>query len=147
MLSMQERDWKRDLIELTQLPAARERKIDATFFPRVELDALERWQTQVSCNLPDEWRSFYLQSNGMEAQKGGLNPLLPLEDCSLLENACGFEHPWLEFGSSLEHRFFVRLSDSPAVFRVEKLGSDEEFFARNLWEYFEKLFRGDADRR
>ena len=133
---------RRQIIALTELPEARERKLDSTFFPALTESEIASWEQANGECLPTGFRSFYLESNGMEAGRGELNPILPLEQCQILPQGCELPDPWLEFGRSPTHRYFVSLGDSPTIYRVGKFGSDEEFFARNLREFLANVFRG-----
>ncbi|MFT5465749.1 MAG: hypothetical protein ACI8UO_000844 [Verrucomicrobiales bacterium] len=135
-------DWKREIITLTELPEARERKLDSTFFPALTKSEIADWERTNETSLPADFRSFYLESNGMEASRGELQAVLPLEQCQILPDGCERPVPWLEFGRSQTHRYFVSLGESQTIYRVAEFGSDEEFFARNLREYFANVFRG-----
>lgn len=133
--------WKPFLIELTELPQAKAAKMDVTFFSALPEERLVDWENREGVQLPEALRSFLLQSDGMEAQKGEWQPVLSLADCELLPEGCKLAEPWLEFGRSLTHRYFYQLVKDGSVYRVERLGSEPEFFAQNLEAYFRKIFR------
>ena len=149
-------NWKPFLIELTELPPAKAAKMDVTFFSSLAEERLSDWESRNEVRLPRSLRSFYLQSDGMEAQKGEWRPVLPLSECELLPQGCELAEPWLEFGRSLSHRYFSKLEEPGTIYRVEVFGSDPEFFAQKLEDYFRRIFReaitsdavsGRADRR
>lgn len=138
-------NWKREIIKLTEMDAARASKTDSTFFPPVSEEQISDWEKKNEVQMPPEWASFYLQSNGLEARKGELVPLLPLEECSVLPRGCSLENPWIEIGKSPTHRYFLNLDrDSPTVWRVEEFGSEKEFFAANPANYLKAVFQGKS---
>ena len=134
--------WKSQIIQLTELPEAQKQKIDATFFPPLSTAEISGWESEHDVQLPEEWRSFYRESNGMEAKRGEWQPIFPLEDCRILPMGCERPVPWLEFGLAAGFRFYVGLGQSVTVYRVAEFGSEEEFFGRNLTEHLRNLFRG-----
>ncbi|MDF1753657.1 MAG: SMI1/KNR4 family protein [Verrucomicrobiales bacterium] len=137
-------DWKRNVIKMTQFKEAREQRIDATFFPPVTEGALSQWEKENEVALPAEWRTFYLQSNGMEAQKGVLRPLLPMEEFEVLPKSCSLENAWVQIGKSSTHRYYLNLGLSATVWRVEEFSSDSEFFAASLTLYLKAVFQGKS---
>lgn len=134
--------WKSEIIALTELPEARETKLDSTFFPALTESEIATWEQANDERLPPDFRSFFLESNGLEAGRGELDPILPLEKCQVLPQGCELPVPWLEFGRSQTHRYFVSLGESPTIYRVAEFGSEEEFFARSLREHLANVFRG-----
>ncbi|MEM1297085.1 MAG: SMI1/KNR4 family protein [Verrucomicrobiota bacterium] len=137
-------NWKPFLIELTELPQAKASKMDVTLFTALGEDSVSDWETRHEVRLPQSLRSFYLQSNGMEAQNGKWQPVMPLADCDLLPQGCELAEPWLEFGRSVSHRYFTKLEEPGSIYCVEHLGSEPEFFAQKLEDYFRNVFTGDA---
>ena len=77
-----ERDWKAEIIALTELPEARARKADALFFPPAAESDLANWEKKFGMRIPEDLRSFLLISDGLEAQKGEMWPVLPLDEWS-----------------------------------------------------------------
>lgn len=71
-------DWKPFIIGLTEGAAARAGKIDASFFPPVSERRLSDWEARHGHKVPGEIRGFLLQSEGLEAARGLLWPVLPL---------------------------------------------------------------------
>ncbi len=140
-------NWKPFLIELTELPQAKAAKMDVTFFTALDEDGLSDWESCNAVRLPKSLRSFYLQSDGMEAQKGEWHPILPLSECELLPQGCELSEPWLEFGRSFSHRYFSKLDEPGSIYRVEFFGSEPEFFAQKLEDYFRQIFRGASPRK
>tara|TARA_R110000850_G_scaffold260906_3_gene388637 strand:- start:294 stop:710 length:417 start_codon:yes stop_codon:yes gene_type:complete len=136
--------WKPFIIALTELPQARERKIDASFFPMVLSDQLERWESTHAHPIPEEIRSFMSQSNGLESQCGLMWPILPLEKWEFIHDECASAHPWIRFGETAEFRYLISLGHSPSIYRHATFGSDEEFFASTIPSYLEKVFRGEC---
>lgn len=126
---------------MTEFPEAREAKIDSTFFPPLSGAEIDSWEASNDLSLPEALRSFYLQSDGMEAQKGILIPVLGLQKCVVMPAGCRLEKPWIRFAAIESWFYFYNLA-TDSIFRVEEFGSSEpEFFARSLTEYFEKVFR------
>ncbi|MEM7011257.1 MAG: GNAT family N-acetyltransferase, partial [Verrucomicrobiota bacterium] len=137
--------WRSKLIALTELPEARAKKLDVTFFPALTEAEVAAWESKHEVSLPKELREFYLESDGMEAGIGQLKPVFPLGDCDVLPQGCELPAPWLEFGRTAQNRFFISLGDSAIVHQVEEFGSEPEFFARSLAEYFKHLFSGRCE--
>ena len=137
-------DWKREIIGMTQCEAAKANKIDATFFPALTDSEIAEWEMEHAVTLPDQWRSFYLQSDGMEAQKGELLPLLPLKNCVVLPVSCSRDHAMIEFGIGQTHRYYLNLGLSQSVYQVENFGCEEQFFAASLRLYLKAVFAGKA---
>lgn len=136
--------WKADIIALTEGPEARAAKIDASFFPPVSEGRLAAWETDHEIALPGEIRSYLLQSDGLEAARGLMWPVLPLARWEVIDDPCASAHPWIRFGESATHRYLLSLGHSPSVYRHETFGSDEEFFAPTFRTYLQKVFRGEA---
>lgn len=134
--------WRSKLIALTELPEARAKKLDVTFFPALTEAEIGAWELKHEVSLPCELREFYLESDGMEAGIGQLKPVFPLGECDVLPQGCELPVPWLEFGRTAQFRFLISTGDSPVVYCVEEFGSEPEFFARSLAEYFRNLFSG-----
>ena len=134
--------WRSKLIALTELPEARAKKLDVTFFPALAEAEIAAWESTHEIWLPSELREFYLESDGMEAGIGRMNPVLTLGECDVLPQGCELPVPWLEFGRSTQFRFMISTGDSPVVHCVEEFGSEPQFFARSLAEYFRNLFSG-----
>lgn len=136
--------WKSEVISLTELPEAREGKIDASFFPPVPPDELGAWELKHEISLPAVIRSFVQQSDGLEACRGEFWPVLPIGQWDVIRNECASAHPWVRFGEGREHRYLLSLGHSPSIYRHEIFGSDEEFFAPDFRAYLVKVFRGEA---
>ncbi|MDF1850564.1 MAG: hypothetical protein P1U85_07020 [Verrucomicrobiales bacterium] len=136
--------WKATIIEWTEHPKARERKIDASFFPPVPESDLTQWEDRNEVQVPDEIRGYLLQSNGLEAQKGEIWPVLPLGDWEPIENECSHPDPWIRFGETQDFLYLLSLGHSPSIYRYARFGSDEEFFAPSFSQYLQKIFRGEG---
>ncbi len=136
-------DWKAQIIRLTEAPEARAEKIDASFFPALTPETLNTWESEHAV-IPETIRSFLLQSDGLEAARGGLWPVLPLAQWEYIDDLCISGHPWIRFGETKDWRYLISLGHSPSIYRHEKAGSDEEFFTTGFSEYLEKVFRGQA---
>jgi len=136
--------WKPEIIALTELPEARRQKIDASFFPPVPEDHLRAWETGQDVTLPGEVRSYLLQSDGLEACRGELWPVLPLAQWEVIDGPCAAGHPWIRFATGREHLYLLSLGHSPSIYRHERFGSDEEFFAPGFRSYLKKVFRGES---
>lgn len=136
--------WKAEIIALTEGAKARASKIDASFFPPVIEDRLAAWEMDHEVALPGEIRSFLLQSDGLEAARGLIWPVLPLGRWEVIDDPCASAHPWIRFGESATHRYLLSLGHSPSIYRHETFGSDEEFFAPTFRAYLGKVFQGEA---
>lgn len=136
--------WKADIIALTEGPEARAAKIDASFFPPVPEERLAAWETERGAVLPEEIRSYLAQSDGLEAARGLLWPVLPFARWEWIDDPCASAHPWIRFGESATHFYLLSMGHSPSVYRYERFGSDEEFFASTFRAYLAKVFRGEA---
>lgn len=136
--------WKPEIIALTELPEARQQKIDASFFPPVSEGPLCNWEADHEVTLPDEIRSYLLQSDGLEACRGELWPVLPLAQWEVIDDPCASSHPWIRFGAGREHLYLLSLGHSASIYRHERFGSDEAFFAPGFRAYLKKVFRGEA---
>lgn len=136
--------WKADIIALTEGPEARAAKIDASFFPPVSEARLAAWESAHQVSLPGEIRSYLLQSDGLEAARGLMWPVLPLARWEVIDDACASAHRWIRFGESAGHRYLLSLGHSSSIYRHENYGSDEEFFAPGFRAYLGKVFRGEA---
>ncbi|MDA8908721.1 MAG: SMI1/KNR4 family protein [Verrucomicrobiales bacterium] len=134
--------WKAHIISLTEQQAARERKCDASFFPPVPEEKLLAWENEKDVSLPDEIRSYLLQSDGLEAQRGEIWPVLPLPQWEVIRDDCLAPHPWIRFGETLDFVYLLSLGHSPSIYRHAKSRSDEEFFAPGFRKYLEQIFRG-----
>jgi hypothetical protein len=121
-------DWKSEIISLTELPRAREHKIDASFFPAVSEDHLLKWEKENDLSLPGEMRSFLLQSDGLEASR----------------DECSSPTPWLRFGEGREHRYLLSTGHSPSIYRHETFGLNEEFFSSSFRGFLKKVFQNEA---
>jgi hypothetical protein len=137
-------DWKSEIISLTELPRAREHKIDASFFPAVSENHLLKWERENDLSLPEEMRSFLLQSDGLEASRGEFWPVLPLRQWDVIRDECSSPTPWLRFGEGREHRYLLSTGHSPSIYRHETFGSNEEFFASSFRGYLKKVFQNEA---
>lgn len=138
------RNWKADIISLTELPEARAKKIDASFFPPVSEEKIQDWEEAKGFEIPDEIRSFLTQSDGLEAQEGELWSVLPLDKWVLVDDACASSTPLLRFGESKDYTFTLSLGHSPSIYREEKYGPGEEFFASGFHAFLEKVFQGKS---
>lgn len=136
--------WKSEIIALTELPEAQRRKIDASFFPPVREELLRVWEAEQKVTLPDEIRSFLLQSDGLEAACGELWPVLPMARWDVIDISCATPHPWVRFGAGRNHCYLLSLGHSPSIYRHEHFGSDETFFAPGFRAYLKKVFRGES---
>lgn len=137
-------NWKKHIIQLTEHPKAREGKIDASFFPPVSAESLKDWELDHLIEVPESLRSYLLTSNGLEAQRGEIWPVLPLSEWEFIHDECASPHPWIQFGESKEFHYLISLGHSPSIYRYGKFGSDEEFFAQTFPSYLEKVFRGES---
>lgn len=136
--------WKAEIIALTEEPEARAAKIDASFFPPVPEEDLAAWATAHRLAIPEEIRSYLAQSDGLEAARGLIWPVLPFARWELVDDPCASAHPWIRFGESATHFYLLSLGHSPSVHRYERFGSDTEFFAPHFRGYLVKVFRGEA---
>jgi len=136
--------WKTDIIALTEGSEARAAKIDASFFPPVLPAVLASWEEENHVTLPEEIRSYLLHSDGLEAARGVIWPILPLARWEVIDHPCASAHPWIRFGESATHRYLLSLGHSPSIYRHETDGTDEEFFAAGFRAYLQKVFRGEA---
>ncbi len=136
--------WKARIIEWTEHPNARAKKIDASFVPPATEEFLLSWETSRTVTIPSEIRSYLAISNGLEAQRGEIWPVLPLQDWELLIDECSSPDPWIRFGETLEFRYLLSLGHSPSIYRHARFGSDEEFFASSFTLYLEQIFRGEG---
>ncbi len=138
------KDWKADIIEMTEHPAARAGKIDASFFPPAAEEKLVSLESEQTISIPARLRSYLATSNGLEAQKGEIWPVLPICNFEIIRNECSSPHPWIRFGETTDFHYLISLGHSPSVYRYEKFGSNEEFFAQTFESYLEKVFRGEG---
>lgn len=141
---MQTTQWKPHIISLTEGSRARERKCDASFFPPVSNEALRAWEDRNEITLPGEIRSYLQQSDGLEARRGEIWPVLPLRQWEVIHDACLSPHPWVRFGETEEFLYLLSMGHSPSIYRYNRYGSDEEFFAPGFGDYLEKIFRGEG---
>jgi len=137
-------DWKADIIKLTEHPAARAGKIDASFFPPATEEELAALEKEESLEIPARIRSYLNTSNGLEAQRGEIWPVLPVSDWEIIRNECSSPHPWIRFGETEEFHYLLSLGHSPSIYRYGKFESNEEFFAQTFDSYLEKIFRGEG---
>jgi len=138
------KDWKPWIISLTELPAAREAKIDASFFPPVSFETLAIREADHAVVIPPRLRSFIEHSDGLEAQRGEIWPVLPLAKWEFLDCGCISADPWIRFGETDAFRYLISLGEGCPVYRHEIFGSKEEFFAGDFEKYLEKVFRNEA---
>jgi len=137
-------NWRHHIIRLTESEKARAGKIDASFFPPVVESRLAEWEQKNEIYLPEEIRSYLLQSEGLEAQRGEAWPVLPLDQWDVLRDECASATPWVHFGETASHRYLLSTGHSPSIYRCETFGSNEEFFAATFSRYLELVFRGEA---
>ncbi len=130
-------DWKPTIIRWTEMPEARAKKIDSTFFPPVSEAELSRWEAEHSVILPEVWRSYMLISNGLEAMRGELWPILPIEDWQVTSDG------WVAVGQSLTHCYHLQAKEPGQVRQVAN-GDDNSstVFADGLEAYLQLTFRG-----
>ncbi|MEM9016060.1 MAG: SMI1/KNR4 family protein [Verrucomicrobiota bacterium] len=136
--------WKPHIIALTEHPDARKAKRDASFFPPVLETRLAEWEVEHRIKLPSEMRSYLLQSDGLEAQRGEIWPVLPLSQWDVLNDECVSPDPWVRFGETEEYWYLLSVGHSPSIYRHRRFGSGEEFFATSFFSYLEKVFRGQG---
>ena len=136
--------WKKDIIRLTEHPAAKAGKIDASFFPPVEENRIQKWEEKNDRKIPDEIRSYLSQSDGLEAQRGEIWPVLPLVQWILIDDACACAEPMIRFGETEEYLYHVSLGHSPSIYRAGRFGNKLEFAAASFATYLEQVFRGTA---
>ncbi|MEM1442344.1 MAG: SMI1/KNR4 family protein [Verrucomicrobiota bacterium] len=136
--------WKPHIIGLTEHPSARARKCDASFFPPVPEETLAEWEKEQELEIPNEIRSFLIQSDGLEAQRGEIWPVLPLAQWTVIRDECLSSHPWVQFGETEEFVYLLAMGHSPSIYRHARFGSEEEFFAPAFTKYLEKVFRGEG---
>ncbi len=137
-------NWKPWIISLTEQHLAREAKIDASFFPPNSMASLEEWESENGAAVPCELRSFIETSDGLEAQRGEIWPVLPLAKWVLIDCGCISSGPWIRFGESQDFRYLISLDGRGLVFRHETFGSKDEFFAASFTKYMEKVFANEA---
>lgn len=136
--------WKPDIVALTELPAARAGKIDASFFPPVAEECIAAWERENGGAIPTELRSYLLASDGLEAARGELWPVLPFRQWEWIDLPCASAHPWIRFGEGRDHLYLISLGHSPSIYRHERFGDDLEFFAKSFRAYLEKVFAGES---
>ncbi|MDF1737618.1 MAG: SMI1/KNR4 family protein [Verrucomicrobiales bacterium] len=136
--------WKKEIIALTEHPAAKAGKIDASFFPPVTENSIQSWEKENARDIPGEIRSYLCQSDGLEAQRGEIWPVLPLEQWTLIDDACAWAEPVIRFGETEEYFYHVSLGHSPSIYRAEKFGSKLQFSAATFRKFLELIFRGDG---
>ena len=136
--------WKKHIITLTELPAAREKKIDASFFPPVAEPAIEAWEKANERTIPEEIRSYLSRSDGLEAQRGEIWPVLPFAQWTLIDDACACAEPMIRFGETEDYFYHVSLGHSPSIYRAGKFGSPLEFSAASFRKFLEIIFRGEG---
>ncbi len=136
--------WKKEIITLTEHPAAKAGKIDASFFPPVTEETIRSWETKNERNIPGEIRSYLCQSDGLEAQRGEIWPVLPFSQWELIDDACACSEPMLRFGETIDFFYHISLGHSPSIYRAERFGSRLEFTAASFTKYLEQVFRGNA---
>ena len=137
--------WKAVVLALTEHPNARAAKRDSTFFPPVTESEVAAWEARMEVSLPATLRGYYLQSNGLEAQKGTIWPILPLAECQVVDCGCRSNVPWLKFGKTPEADYFAEIKPgSRAVYRNDGFSSEMEFYAGDLERYLRDLFHGAA---
>ncbi|MDA7920998.1 SMI1/KNR4 family protein [Verrucomicrobiales bacterium] len=136
--------WKKDIISLTEHPAAKAGKIDASFFPPVEESRIQRWEKENARKIPDEIRSYLCQSDGLEAQRGEIWPVLPISQWILIDDACACAEPMIRFGETEEYLYHVSLGHSPSIYRAERLGSSLHFATASFRKFLELVFSGRA---
>ena len=124
---------------MTQYREAMELGIDATFFRPVSEGELMEWERTHKIELPPAWRELYSQTNGVEACSGKIETVLPLDKCEVLPKGRSLEFPWVEFGKTELHRYFIN-TGSDTVYRIN--GSEPEFFASTLGQYLKLIFQG-----
>lgn len=137
-------DWKPWIISLTELPAARGAKIDASFFPPIPKETLAAWETEHGAEIPPLIRSFLERSDGLEAQRGEIWPVLPLAKWEFLDCGCASPDPWIRFGETKEFRYLISLDGRGLIYRHETFGSNDEFFTASFTKYLEKVFANAA---
>lgn len=136
--------WKKEIIALTELPAAKAGKIDASFFPPIEEGKIEVWEIANSQTIPEEIRSYIKQSDGLEAQRGEIWPVLPFSQWTLIDDACACAEPMIRFGETEEYFYHVSLGHSPSIYRSERFGSSLHFAAASFFKFLEQIFRGEG---
>jgi len=137
-------NWKQHIISLTETPTACSGKIDASFFPPNNDETLSAWEANHQLTIPTEIRSFLMQSDGLEAQRGEIWPILPFSEWVLIDDPCATVHPWLQFGETAGHHYLLSLGHSPSIYRVQRFGSDQQFFASSFQRYLELIYRGEG---
>jgi len=137
-------DWKSRIIRMTEHPAARASKIDASFFPPASKSLLAEVERRSGFDIPPEFRDYLAVSDGLEAQRGEIWPILPLSRWKWIDDLRAVPVPAFRFGESPRFRYLVFTDDSPTIHRHDIAGAEVEFFARNLTQYLEKIFRGEG---
>lgn len=138
------KDWKPWIISLTEFPAARKAKIDASFFPPANGETIKSWESDHAIVIPPQLRSFLEASDGLEAQRGEIWPVLPLEKWESIDCGCISAAPWIRFGETQAFRYLISLGEGYPVYRHETFGSKEEFFAGSFEKYLGKAFRNES---
>ena len=136
--------WKKEIIALTEHPAAKAGKIDASFFPPVSEETIQSREATYERNIPGEIRSYLAPSDGLVAQRGEMWPVLPFSQWELIDDACACAEPMLRFGETENFFYHVSLGHSPSIYRAEKFGSRLEFAAASFRKFLELVFRGEA---
>lgn len=103
---------------------------------------LSKWEANHNLSIPAEIRSYLIQSDGLEAQRGEAWPVLPFAEWVLIDDACATVDPWLQFGETSGHHYLLSLGHSPSIYRVQRFGSDPEFFASSFQRYLALIFQG-----
>ena len=136
--------WKEQVISLTELPIARKERIDASFFPPQTEKQLTEWESLHDVKIPGDLRSFLEQSDGLEVACGQYWAVLPFAKWKVISNPCASPPPWIHFGEGKNHHYLLSLGHSPSIYRHEKLGSDDEFFAGKFDRFLELVFQNEA---
>ena len=106
--------------------------------------AIHKWETENDRNIPEEIRSYLLQSDGLEAQRGEIWPVLPLAQWILIDDACACAEPMIRFGETEDYLYHVSLGHSPSIYRAERLGSSLHFATASFRKFLELVFSGRA---
>lgn len=135
--------WKSRILELTEHPQARDAKIDATFFPPVLEEDLLGWEEKHEVPIPESVRTFLAESDGLEAGRGELWPVLPLAQWQVFHDECSSPEPAIRFGESESCLYLLSLGRTASVYRQRKGEAEEEFVAASFERYLEQVFRDE----
>ncbi|MEM1295239.1 MAG: SMI1/KNR4 family protein [Verrucomicrobiota bacterium] len=142
---MSVRLWKPHIISLTEHPQARARKCDASFFPPVAEQAILQLEKEGAFQIPSQLRSFIGQSDGLEARRGEIWPVLPTGQWSgLPTDSAGKEATdFVGFGETDRGSYLFSVSQSEVIFQRTTPEAEVVPFAQDFCEYLNKIFHDE----